>query len=578
MKNTYKINKKGGHLMNNSRRTVAIYARVSTEHEAQLSAFDNQIQHYENLLALHPEWDLYKIYSDEGVTGTSIRKRKGFLQMLDDAAAGKFDLIVTREISRFARNTVDALEQIRKLKKQGVEVYFEQENIWSLKEDCDLLLSIMASIAESESKKISERVKAGQKISFENGVLYGNGNILGYDRVGKEMKINPEQAKTVRMIYDMYLDGKSMPTIKYELEVAERLTSKGLKNWDAGNISRILNNSFYCGIIKYNKEYVPDYLEQKKVKNFGEVEQIVVEGNHETIVTKEEYDRVQSILESKRTVIDNRGARGKRTSNDIWCKKLKCVCGSSVNRKIWRKCKDGKEYHYAYQCYSQVRTGTVKKRLEKGLSIEGICDTPMIPSWKLGAMSDVIFQNFFDNPEDIVALAKEMLEGHFFDEKEENVNNEIKNIRKEIETQKGKQKKLLDLFLLDSISMELLEEKQREISKEIEGLEKVLARYQAEDDLTDEMRRDKLNVLKASLDKSFNFSTHAIPAEVIDEVIDEVIVHKDYFVFKLNLDCYDVIMQVEGRKNKFTTSLRESPFLQDSSSGSYQQQIINKSN
>ena len=256
MKNTYKIKKKGGHLMNNSRRTVAIYARVSTEHEAQLSAFDNQIQHYENLLALHPEWDLYKIYSDEGVTGTSIRKRKGFLQMLDDAAAGKFDLIVTREISRFARNTVDALEQLRKLKKQGVEVYFEQENIWSLKEDCDLLLSIMASIAESESKKISERVKAGQKISFENGVLYGNGNILGYDRVGKELKINPEQAKTVRMIYDMYLDGKGMSTIKYELEAAERLTSKGLKNWDAGNISRILNNSFYCGIIKYNKEYV----------------------------------------------------------------------------------------------------------------------------------------------------------------------------------------------------------------------------------------------------------------------------------------------------------------------------------
>lgn len=144
------------------KRIVAIYARVSTEHEAQLSALDNQIQYYENLLQLHPEWHLYKMYIDEGITGTSVKKRKKFIQMMKDAEAGCFDLIITREVSRFARNTVDTLQQTRLLKKQGVEVYFTEDNIWTMNdEDGELRLTIMATLAQNESKKTSMRVKAG---------------------------------------------------------------------------------------------------------------------------------------------------------------------------------------------------------------------------------------------------------------------------------------------------------------------------------------------------------------------------------------------------------------------------------
>ena len=202
-------------------RTVAIYARVSTEHEAQLSALENQVQYYDDLLAKHPDWTLYERYIDEGITGTSVKKRQSFLRMMEDAEDRKFDLIITREVSRFARNTVDTLQQTRILKKYGVEVYFTEDNIWTMNdEDGELRLTIMATLAQNESKKTSIRVKAGQKVSFQNAVPYGTGNILGYDRVGKEFVINEEQAKTVRMIFDMYLDGMGLRQIQFALEGA----------------------------------------------------------------------------------------------------------------------------------------------------------------------------------------------------------------------------------------------------------------------------------------------------------------------------------------------------------------------
>ena len=187
-------------------RNVVIYARVSTEHEAQLSALENQKDWYTPFLEHHPEWHLIHTYIDEGITGTSAEKRPEFMKMLEDAEDGDFDLILTREVSRFARNTVDTLQYTRKLKAIGVEVLFINDNIKTFDGDGELRLTIMATLAQDESRKTSIRVKSGQKVSMEKGVLYGNGNILGYDRVGKELIINPEQAKTVRMIFDWYLD------------------------------------------------------------------------------------------------------------------------------------------------------------------------------------------------------------------------------------------------------------------------------------------------------------------------------------------------------------------------------------
>lgn len=280
----------------NRTRNMVFYGRVSTEHEAQLSALENQIQWYDDQAKYHPNWNVLDKYIDEGITGTQAKKRPAFLQMIEDAKQGKFDLIVTREVCRFARNTVDTLVTTRELKNIGVEVYFVEDNIWTMDGDGELRLTIMATLAQEESRKVSERVKAGQQISRQNGMVYGCGNILGYDRqVGETYRINPEQAETVRMIYDMYLDGLSTMAIANELTRCQRLNASGKNKWTAGVVCRILNNQTYMGVMAYGKSFSNNYLEQKRVNNHDASTYMCVKSDFEPIVSEEEWYKCQEI-------------------------------------------------------------------------------------------------------------------------------------------------------------------------------------------------------------------------------------------------------------------------------------------
>ena len=539
------------------KRVVAIYARVSTEHEAQISALGNQIQYYDDLFEKHPEWELYDRYIDEGITGTSVKKRKNFMRMMQDASKNKFDLIVTREVSRFARNTVDTLQQTRILRREGVEVYFTEDNIWTMNdEDGELRLTIMATLAQNESKKTSVRVKAGQMISFKNGVLYGNGNILGYDRIGKEYVVNELQARTVRRIFDLYLDGNGVRKIQFVLEKEGHLTATGLTKWQPGNISRILRNSFYCGTIVYRKQFVPDFLEQKKINNFGEVDKVIVEGRHTPIVTKEQFEKVQQILSSKSESVHNKGCRGKKISKDVWCRKMKCECGSSYNRVTWHKSSEGPQY--AYQCYSQIRTGTFKTRERKGLSTEGICLTKMVPRWKLEVMADIIFQKFWNDREGVLAIANEMLDNCYENEHDNEVLDRKRDLEDKMELWNRKYNNLLDMRMAGEIEKDRYDEKREQIMKEQQHLKKQLEIIGGETGLSDDIYMDKVEILKYGLEQNFNFSTRHIPEEVIDAFIKEIIVCKDGFIWKLNLTPDDELkMQVDGRTNNYTVTQTE---------------------
>ena len=539
------------------KRVVAIYARVSTEHEAQISALGNQIQYYDDLFEKHPEWELYDRYIDEGITGTSVKKRKNFMRMMQDASKNKFDLIVTREVSRFARNTVDTLQQTRILRREGVEVYFTEDNIWTMNdEDGELRLTIMATLAQNESKKTSVRVKAGQMISFKNGVLYGNGNILGYDRIGKEYVVNELQARTVRRIFDLYLDGNGVRKIQFVLEKEGHLTATGLTKWQPGNISRILRNSFYCGTIVYRKQFVPDFLEQKKINNFGEVDKVIVEGRHTPIVTKEQFEKVQQILSSKSESVHNKGCRGKKISKDVWCRKMKCECGSSYNRVTWHKSSEGPQY--AYQCYSQIRTGTFKTRERKGLSTEGICVTKMVPRWKLEVMADIIFQKFWNDREGVLAIANEMLDNCYESEHDNEVLDRKRDLEDKMELWNRKYNNLLDMRMAGEIEKDRYDEKREQILKEQQHLKKQLEIIGGETGLSDDIYMDKVEILKYGLEQNFNFSTRHIPEEVIDAFIKEIIVCQDGFIWKLNLTPDDELkMQVDGRTNNYTVTQTE---------------------
>ena len=539
------------------KRVVAIYARVSTEHEAQISALGNQIQYYDDLFEKHPEWELYDRYIDEGITGTSVKKRKNFMRMMQDASKNKFDLIVTREVSRFARNTVDTLQQTRILRREGVEVYFTEDNIWTMNdEDGELRLTIMATLAQNESKKTSVRVKAGQMISFKNGVLYGNGNILGYDRIGKEYVVNELQARTVRRIFDLYLDGNGVRKIQFVLEKEGHLTATGLTKWQPGNISRILRNPFYCGTIVYRKQFVPDFLEQKKINNFGEVDKVIVEGRHTPIVTKEQFEKVQQILSSKSDSVHNKGCRGKKISKDVWCRKMKCECGSSYNRVTWHKSSEGPQY--AYQCYSQIRTGSFKTRERKGLSTEGICVTKMVPRWKLEVMADIIFQKFWNDREGVLAIANEMLDNCYENEHDNEVLDRKRDLEDKMELWNRKYNNLLDMRMAGEIEKDRYDEKREQILKEQQHLKKQLEIIGGETGLSDDIYMDKVEILKYGLEQNFNFSTRHIPEEVIDAFIKEIIVCQDGFIWKLNLTPDDELkMQVDGRTDNYTVTQTE---------------------
>jgi len=562
-------------------RNVAIYARVSTEHEAQLSALENQIQYYDNILAMHPDWKVYDRYIDEGITGTSVKKRKNFMRMINDAENGCFDLIITREVSRFARNTVDTLQETRKLKKIGVEVYFTDDNIWTMNdEDGELKLTLMATLAQNESKKTSQRVKAGQKISFENGVFYGNGNILGYDKVGKEMIINEEQARTVRFIFSSFLKGDGTTKIKYELEKRGYLTATGLKTWSAACITRILQNPFYCGIIVYRKNYIPDYLEQKPQKNKGQVEKVVVEGRHQPIISKEDFEKVQKILSTRSVAITKNRNKNKNRMvghglpNAIWTKKLICNCGSTFNKTTYHKNNGGESKTYCYQCYRQKNIGSFNTRLKKGLSTEGACDITLVQEWKLELMSNVIFNFIWGDKERIVDIANKLIDETINNlEYNDDIESEIKSNISKIETYNKKVEKLVEMYLNEMIDKDEYINKKKDMQQCIEAYKQRNIDLEKQRSIPLENLEEKIKSIKKCILDNLNFDGELISEEIIESIVENIKVKKDMFEWKLNYLSGIINIRVEGRQSNPVVNLYsvsdKMTLAQDNSTGCY---------
>ena len=279
------------HVLPNIRR-VAGYARVSTDDEDQANSYAAQVDYYEHYIRSHDGWQYAGIYTDEGISGTSIKHRDGFNQMVRDALSGKIDLIVTKSVSRSARNTVDSLTTVRALKDKGVEVFFEKENIWTLDSKGELLITIMSSLAQEESRSISENVTWGQRKRFSDGkVNMPFKNFLGYDRgPNGEPIINPEQAETVRRIYRRYLEGMSIPQIATALDADGVLTPRGKNRWSHTTIQSILTNEKYKGDTLLQKTFTVDFLTKTKKINEGEVPQYYVTGSHEAIIDPETWE------------------------------------------------------------------------------------------------------------------------------------------------------------------------------------------------------------------------------------------------------------------------------------------------
>ena len=283
-------------LSSQKKRKVAAYARVSTDHEEQQSSYEAQVDYYTAYIKGRDDWEFVAVYADEGITGCNTKKRDGFNSMVADALAGKIDLIITKSVSRFARNTVDSLTTIRKLKENGTECYFEKENIWTFDGKGELLLTIMSSLAQEESRSISENCTWGQRKRFQDGkVTVPFGRFLGYDR-GEDgnLVLNEKEAKIIRRIYGLFLQGRSPYAIAKVLTSESIPTPGGKKTWSASTVKSILTNEKYKGDALLQKVYTEDFLTKKKIKNDGQVPQYYVENNHPAIIEPAVFDRVQS--------------------------------------------------------------------------------------------------------------------------------------------------------------------------------------------------------------------------------------------------------------------------------------------
>lgn len=309
------------------KKKVAGYARVSTDREEQATSYEAQMTYYKTYIEGHEDWEFVGMYSDEGITATNTKKRDGFNQMVKDALDGKIDLIITKSVSRFARNTVDSLTNIRKLKEKGIEVYFEKENIWTLDAKGELMITIMSSLAQEESRSISENTKWGKRKQFADG----KGSVafswfLGYD---KDFKINEEQAATVRLIYRLFISGLSFYAITKELESRGIKSPSGKDRWHISTVKSILTNEKYRGDALLQKQYTTDFLQKKRKNNNGEIPQYYVEEHHEAIIPTAQFDFVQAELA-------RREQNGRYSGVSIFSNKIKCgCCGGWYGSKVW---------------------------------------------------------------------------------------------------------------------------------------------------------------------------------------------------------------------------------------------------
>ena len=366
------------------KRRVAGYARVSTDSDEQFTSYEAQVDYYTQYIKRNPEWNFVKVYTDEGISGTNTKHRIGFNEMIADAMSGKIDLIVTKSVSRFARNTVDSLVTIRKLKEKGVEVFFEKENIYTFDGKGELLLTIMSSLAQEESRSISENATWGQRKRFaDRKVILPYKQFLGY-RKGADgfPEVVPEEAVIVRRIYTRFMEGLTPVAIAKELTADGIPTPAVKQRGQTSTVESILKNDKYKGAALLQKCFTVDFLTKKKKVNEGEVPQYFVEHSHEPIITPEEFDKVQTEFERRKRI--SRQYSGK----SIFSSRIICGdCGAFFGSKVWNS--TSKYRRIIWQCNNKFK-GDHK------------CETPHLDEETIKARFVAAFNAILDSKDTIL--------------------------------------------------------------------------------------------------------------------------------------------------------------------------------
>lgn len=407
-------------------------------------------------MAVHPNWELVAEYTDKGLSGTKAENREAFQRMITDASDGKINLIVTREISRFSRNLLDTLQYARFLKSKGCEVFFANEGIWSWDSDGELRISMLGILAQDASRHTSDRAKAGQEISRNNGMLYGRGNIMGYNLLktprgeSNRYVIDQEQADTVRMIFDMYLiRDMGYKAICSELIAKQRLNPSGVIKWGANMVGRILSKRVYAGYLVYGQSVCTDFLSHKR-KNLPASEHIYVKAPEDIvppIITDEQWEAAQVKRKAHTTVKKGQANRGKLAVKEKWVKKLKCSCGSSYKRFKWRTNEGTGEEVFGYQCANQVNHRKRSYIEAQGIDGEGFCNVRSIARWKLEIQLAKMLKQIWRSPETTISNLVGTIEQNYVEYQERSEDKETARLKREKERKEQRMKNLLEMRL-----------------------------------------------------------------------------------------------------------------------------------
>lgn len=471
------IIKKNDHLENRrrgkyiDRKRVAAYCRVSTDSEDQLNSYKSQVSYYTDLINNNIEWCMVDIYADEAITGTQVNKREDFQRMINDCMNNEIDMIITKSISRFARNTLDTLKYVRMLKEKNIAVYFEDEKINTLTMDGELLLVVLSSVAQQEVENISANVKKGLNMKMRRGELVGFQGCLGYDyhKEDKTLTINEKEAEIVKYIFNRYIEGAGGSIIGQELENLGYKTKYGSTTWSNSTVLGIIKNEKYIGDVLLGKTFTVDPISKRRLDNLGEEEKYYVKNNHEPIISREIFDKAHEILNRRSK---NRGKyeegvtkREKYSRKYAFSCMMECgFCGGTLTRRNWHS---GSEYSKViWQCVVATKKGKKYCTESKGIP-ERVIENAFVESYRLLCdEKKSVLEELLSRINDTVGSSE--------------VNNKIRKIEKELSVIEKKINNLVDMRLDDIIEKETYEKKYQEL---IDNQEKLLN------------ERNKLNVV-----------------------------------------------------------------------------------
>lgn len=538
-----KLDRRTGKIITDRLRVCA-YCRVSTGDEEQINSYESQKKYYDEKINSNSLWVFAGIYADEAITGTLDYKRNEFMRMITDAMEGKFDVIITKSISRFARNTLDTLKYVRRLKERNIAVIFEKENINTLEMSGEFLLTILSSIAQQESESISGNVKLGLKMKKERGEIVGFKHCLGYDydNDSHEIKIQQDEAEIVRHIFNRYCEGAGSTIIARELTEAGYVPPKGGEKWADSTIRGIIKNEKYKGDVLQGKTFTIDPITHKRMINKGEEDKYYIENNHEAIVSAEVYEKAQSILEKRSGAIETGRRKGNYSRKYTFSSRVFCgFCGSVfVRRNLYNNTNHETK---VWQCMSYVKNG--KKFCPETKAIrENVIENCFVEAYELLCQDNKeVINNFLNR-----------IDGFL---RENNTKSMLQKLEIKKQGIKDKINSLINLMIDGTIDKETFNKKKIELNKKIKKIEKdqELFKCQLDDENTFDFGVEKIRKVFDKETKDFR----VFDKDIFEALIYKVVIgdydengNKDPYVIK-----FIVKSGIENVKDKIESKVIE---------------------